>query len=59
MVHFPGNTVIKNDRKKMYLVPLSKGFTLTPGGLLSEGTHTYVTHDMDISEGTAVFFVPE
>ena len=43
----------------MYLVPLSKGFTLTPGGLLAEGTHTYVTHDMDISEGTAVFFVPE
>lgn len=59
MTHFPGNTTIKNDRKEMYLVPLSKGFILTPGGLLSEGTYTYVTHDMVISEGTAVFIVPE
>lgn len=59
MTHFPGNTTIKNDRKEMYLVPLSKGFILTPGGLLSEGTYTYVTHDMVISEGTAVFIVSE
>lgn len=60
MVHFPNNTKISNDRKEAYLVSLSKYFILIPGGLLSEGTYTYITHDMIISKGgTFVLFVPE
>ena len=60
MAHFPKNTKVSNDRKEAYLVPLSKYFILIPGGLLSEGAYTYITHDMIISKGgTFVLFVPE
>lgn len=42
-----------------FLIPLSPDFTLMPGGLLREGTYTYITYDPMISgRATAIFIVP-
>lgn len=41
----------------MYLVPLSKETSLTPGGRLSEGFYAYITDEPVLSSNTTVIFI--
>ncbi|OJJ52300.1 hypothetical protein ASPSYDRAFT_712564 [Aspergillus sydowii CBS 593.65] len=55
--HFSGSTPLINNDKRMYLVPLSKGTVLTPGGTVTEGSYAYITNTPTISSNSTVIFI--
>lgn len=57
LAHFSEPKPIINNSKRMYLVPLSEGASLTPGGLLPEKSYTYITDQPTISSDTTVIFI--
>lgn len=58
LVHFPKEKQVKNDRRQMYLVPLSSHTVITPGGPLEEGYYTYLTTEPWLnSKATVIVFI--
>ncbi|KAI3202450.1 hypothetical protein CBS147311_4630 [Penicillium roqueforti] len=59
LVHFSKDTKLENVRKEGYLIVLSNTITITPGGVLKEGSYIYIINEPVISAGaTAIFIVP-
>ncbi|KAJ5776725.1 uncharacterized protein N7511_001736 [Penicillium nucicola] len=57
LVYFRKSRGVMNVLKDMYLIPLSGGATITPGGSLEEGTYTHIKDEPVLSSDTAVIFI--
>lgn len=57
LVYFKASRGIRNELKDMYLIPLSSGAMITPGGPLEEGTYIYIKDEPVLSPNTAVIFI--
>lgn len=56
-MHFSKDTKLENAQKEGYLIILSNNITITPGGVLEEGSYIYIVNEPVLSAGATVIFI--